>query len=130
MLLRPSHSLFLVTDCLYLYIWIKTVLHRCTVTIKRRISCTPIFFIINTVNENRSNWYVQSQSRSSRLVPLSVTKFSSPPQHLLAAWQLYMSKCCLSVVVCQKLTKSQLSLHPDHLEDWFLYQTGVEFNLQ
>ena len=39
----------------------------------------------------------------------------------------------LSVVVVVRrgqLTKSQLSLHPDHLEGWFSYQNGVEFNFQ
>ena len=34
------------------------------------------------------------------------------------------------VVVRDQLTKSQLSQLPDHLEGWFLYQNGVEFNFQ
>ena len=47
-----------------------------------------------------------------------------------AALDVQMLSVCLSVVVCGQVTKSQLSLLPDHLEGWFLYQNGVEFNFQ
>ena len=41
-----------------------------------------------------------------------------------------LSVCLLSVCWRGQLTKSQLSQPTDHLEAWFLYQNGVEFNFQ